>query len=186
MSQGRRERRGARPGQGARPGLSAEDLALWRHVTRGDARLPDRLDDDAYDALPPDEDAPAPKRSRPARTVSQPPPVQPGRPGGLDKRSAQRLRRGQTEIEARLDLHGLTQTEAHRALNAFVAGQQAAGRRCVLVITGKGERGEGILRQALPRWLAEAPNAGRILAIEQAQPRHGGDGAFYVLLRKGR
>jgi DNA-nicking Smr family endonuclease len=186
MSQGRRERRGAPPGQGARPGLTAEDLALWRHVTRGDARLPDRLDDDAYDALPPDDELPAPSKSRAPRPLTQPPPVQPGRTAGLDKRSAQRLRRGQTEIEARLDLHGHTQSEAHRALNAFIAGQQAAGRRCLLIITGKGERGEGVLRQALPRWLAEAPNAGRILAIEQAQPRHGGGGAIYVLLRKGR
>jgi DNA-nicking Smr family endonuclease len=56
----------------------------------------------------------------------------------------------------------------------------------VPIITGKGERGEGVLRQALPRWLAEAPNAGRILALEQAQARHGGAGAFYVLLRKAR
>jgi DNA-nicking Smr family endonuclease len=131
-----------------------------------------------------DEPAPAAKRGRPARPVSQLPPVQPGRTAGLDKRSAQRLRRGQTAIEARLDLHGHTQSEAHHALNTFIASQQAAGRRCLLIITGKGGHGEGVLRQALPRWLAEAPNAGRILAIEQAQPRDGGGGAFYVLLRK--
>ncbi|HJM60825.1 MAG TPA: Smr/MutS family protein [Alphaproteobacteria bacterium] len=171
MSQRRRERAGP-------PGLSPEDLALWRLVTRGDMRLPGR------DGNNEDEPAPAAKRGRPARPVSQLPPVQPGRTAGLDKRSAQRLRRGQTAIEARLDLHGHTQSEAHHALNTFIASQQAAGRRCLLIITGKGGHGEGVLRQALPRWLAEAPNAGRILAIEQAQPRDGGGGAFYVLLRK--
>ena len=171
MSQRRRERAGP-------PGLSPEDLALWRRVTRGDMRLPGR------DGNNEDEPAPAAKRGRPARPVSQLPPVQPGRTAGLDKRSAQRLRRGQTAIEARLDLHGHTQSEAHHALNTFIASQQAAGRRCLLIITGKGGHGEGVLRQALPRWLAEAPNAGRILAIEQAQPRDGGGGAFYVLLRK--
>ena len=171
MSQRRRERAGP-------PGLSPEDLALWRLVTRGDMRLPGR------DGNNEDEPAPAAKRGRPARPVSQLPPVQPGRTAGLDKRSAQRLRRGQTAIEARLDLHGHTQSEAHHALNTFIASQQAAGRRCLLIITGKGGHGDGVLRQALPRWLAEAPNAGRILAIEQAQPRDGGGGAFYVLLRK--
>lgn len=172
MGQKRRER------AGPPPGLSPEDLALWRRVTRGDMRLPGR------DGNNEDEPAPAAKGGCPARPVSQLPPVQPGRTAGLDKRSAQRLRRGQTAIEARLDLHGHTQSEAHHALNIFIASQQSAGRRCLLIITGKGGHGEGVLRQALPRWLAEAPNAGRILAIEQAQPRDGGGGAFYVLLRK--
>jgi DNA-nicking Smr family endonuclease len=99
-------------------------------------------------------------------------------------------------IEARIDLHGMTQTEAHRALDSFLARAHCDGRRCVLVITGKGLRkpaedegygGEtGILRSAVPRWLNEAPNRARILAFAWAQPNHGGGGALYVLLRRHR
>jgi DNA-nicking Smr family endonuclease len=102
----------------------------------------------------------------------------------LDRRSAQRLKRGQTAIEARLDLHGMTQAEAHRALLAFIARARGDGLRAVLVITGKG--GEGVLRASVPRWLAEPRVRAMILAIEEAQPRHGGAGAKYVLLRKKR
>lgn len=161
-------------------GLSAEDLALWRHVTRADTPLPGRAE--AVEA--PEVEARPPQRGPlPALVL---PPLEPGRPAGIDKRSAQRLRRGRTAIDACLDLHGHTQAEAHRMLNAFLGGQQAAGRRCVLVITGKGERGEGVLRRAVPHWLAESPNRDRVLALEPAQPRHGGAGALYVLLRKAR
>jgi DNA-nicking Smr family endonuclease len=87
-------------------------------------------------------------------------------------------------IDARIDLHGMTQEEAHRALLRFLARAYEDGRRAVLVITGKG--GEGLLRAGVPRWLAEASVRGMILAIEEAQPRHGGAGAKYVLLRKKR
>ncbi len=82
----------------------------------------------------------------------------------------------------------MTQAEAHRALTAFVVGQQAAGRRCVLVITGKGSaKGRaGILRAAVPRWLNEPPNRERVLAFDFARPRDGGEGALYVLLRRLR
>lgn len=161
-------------------GLSAEDLALWRHVTRADSPLPGRGEEAEAPERPAEPPRPGPTRA----TVL--PPLEPGRPAGIDKRSAQRLRRGQTAIDACLDLHGHTQAEAHQMLNAFLAGQQAAGRRCVLVITGKGERGEGVLRRAVPHWLDEPPNRDRVLALEAAQPRHGGAGALYVLLRKAR
>jgi DNA-nicking Smr family endonuclease len=112
---------------------------------------------------------------------------------GLDKASAERLKRGQYPIEARIDLHGMTQDDAHRMLGDFIARSARAGLRCVLVITGKGlrrlddERASGdigILRNAAPRWLNEAPNRARILAFAAAQPRHGGGGALYVLLRR--
>ena len=119
----------------------------------------------------------------------QDPPLEVGKAAGVDKRTAQRLRRGQIAIEGRLDLHGLTQAEAHRALNGFLADAQAAAKRCVIVITGKGrsDTGEGgVLRRAVPHWLDQPPNRGRIIAVRQAQPRHGGGGALYVLLRKAR
>jgi DNA-nicking Smr family endonuclease len=141
----------------------------------------------------------APAAARPAaKTNAKPGPLQPLtglRSPGLDKASAERLKRGQYPIEARIDLHGMTQDDAHRMLGDFIARSARAGLRCVLVITGKGlrrlddeqpgaGREIGILRNAAPRWLNEAPNRARILAFTAAQPRHGGSGALYVLLRR--
>ena len=108
---------------------------------------------------------------------------------GIDRASFDRLRRGQLPIEARLDLHGLTQAEAHRELTRFITTSDASGKRLVLVITGKGRPGSegmGVLRQAVPRWLNEPGLRGRILALTPAQPRDGGAGALYVLLRRKR
>ena len=86
--------------------------------------------------------------------------------------------------EATIDLHGLTRTEAHRALNAFLEGAQEAGRRSVLVITGKGSRGEGVLRDSVPHWLNAEPNRRMIRAFSHAAPKDGGQGALYVLLKR--
>lgn len=91
-------------------------------------------------------------------------------------------------IEARLDLHGMTQDEAHRALTRFILRMHEAGRRAVLIVTGKGTRedGGGVLRRAVPRWLAEPACRAVILAVSEAQPQHGGGGALYVLVRRKR
>jgi DNA-nicking Smr family endonuclease len=91
-------------------------------------------------------------------------------------------------IDGRIDLHGLHQAEAHRELAHFIADSFAAGRRLVLVITGKGagEGGRGVLRAAAPRWLNEAPLREKILAVREARPQHGGAGALYVLLKRRR
>jgi DNA-nicking Smr family endonuclease len=107
---------------------------------------------------------------------------------GIDRANAERLKRGLHKIEATLDLHSMTQAEAHRALAAFIAASHDAGRRCVLVITGRGlgSSGPGVLKRSVPRWLEESELRRRILAIAPAQPRHGGSGAAYVLLRRPR
>ncbi len=112
---------------------------------------------------------------------------------GVDKRSVDRLRRGKLPVEARLDLHGMTQTEAETALARFLAGAQAAGRRCVLVITGKGAAREremfespGVLKRMVPVWLNAPANRARVLAFAAARPQHGGAGALYVLLKRQR
>jgi DNA-nicking Smr family endonuclease len=89
-------------------------------------------------------------------------------------------------IEQTLDLHGRTQADAHGALGRFLAGTQAAGCRCLLVVTGKGVESGGTLRHMVPRWLNEGPNLERVVAFCPAQPRHGGTGALYVLLRRRR
>jgi DNA-nicking Smr family endonuclease len=107
---------------------------------------------------------------------------------GIDRANAERLKRGFHPIEARLDLHGHTQAEAYRELADFVETSHQAGRRCVLVITGRGlgPNGPGVIKSAVPRWLEEARLRQRILAIAAAQPRHGGAGALYLLLRRQR
>jgi DNA-nicking Smr family endonuclease len=110
-----------------------------------------------------------------------------GHTPGLDRRSPLRLKRGRMAIEARLDLHGLTQAEAYRELAVFVARASAAGRRAVLIVTGKGTReGGGVLRAAVPRWLNEPALRVHVLAMTPALPRDGGDGALYLLLRRAR
>ncbi len=121
----------------------------------------------------------------------------PGR--GIDKRTDERLRRGEMEIEARLDLHGLDQDRARDALEKFIMGAHAAGKRCVLVITGTGKRAgqddneedwfmpqKGILKQKVPEWLAGEKLRPLIVQTHPAQRKHGGEGAMYVLLRRQR
>lgn len=161
----------------ARRSLSAEERALWRAAMRDVARR----EEPAAAAAPAAPVPASPPLREPKRRVASPAPAP-----GIDRRSAQRLRRGERPIESRLDLHGLTQEEAHRALAGFIARAWAAERRSLLVITGKGGARGGVLRAAVPRWLGEAPNAGRVLAFAPAQPKDGGVGALYVLLRRRR
>jgi DNA-nicking Smr family endonuclease len=96
------------------------------------------------------------------------------------------VRRGQHEIDARLDLHGHTQDTAHRELVEFLLRQAGQGARCVLVITGKGRLGVGILRSRLFDWIADPELRPFIAGYAEAHPRHGGAGATYVFLRPGR
>ncbi len=180
------------------PGLKDEDLALWKHVTR-DARPlakrePPPARPAASEAPPAKAEPEAKKQTRPARPrarpVTPPPRAEPalehGRAAGVDRRRSERLRRGRLPVEARLDLHGDTQDQAHAALDRFLGESQARGLRCVLVITGKGTTTEagGVLRAQVPRWLNEPGNRARVLAFDYAQPKHGGLGALYVLLRR--
>jgi DNA-nicking Smr family endonuclease len=118
---------------------------------------------------------------------------------GLDGRTAERLRRGQLEPQSRLDLHGMTEAAAHRALASFLHMAQAHGARLVLVVTGKGlkapaeyepfdlelhGRSRGVLKMMVPRWLKEATLAPLVADVRAAHRRHGGAGALYVYLRK--
>jgi DNA-nicking Smr family endonuclease len=117
----------------------------------------------------------------------------------IERRTARRIARGHVEIDARLDLHGLTQANAERRLRAFLLRARGDGLRTVLVITGKGtERdtdgghiasgrsGRGVLRRSVPLWL-EAPELRDCVAgMAPAHIRHGGTGALYIHLRKVR
>jgi DNA-nicking Smr family endonuclease len=100
-----------------------------------------------------------------------------------------RLKRGGIAPEAEIDLHHMTQAEAHARLSRFLGSAQASGRRCVLVITGKGYGTGGtigVLKSAVPRWLNEPELRARVLAIAHAPPERGGDGALMVLLKRPR
>lgn len=176
--------------------LSAEEAELWA-ATMAEIEPFSKQDQDHnqhHDQDTPTADpgrvAPPPPGARTEGSRSPPlPDLTPGRTPGVDKRTAQRLRRGQLKVEAKLDLHGLTQDEAHGALVDFVVSAHGAGKRCVLVVTGKGltPRGEsGVLRAMLPRWLNTPALRERVLALHAAQPRDGGTGAFYVMLKRGR
>ena len=112
--------------------------------------------------------------------------LDPQRPVDLDRRTWLRLKRGQVSVELRLDLHGQTQAQAHQRLQTFVADAAARGCRSVLIVTGKGLETGGTLRHMVPRWLNEEPNRARVVAFTPAQPRDGGAGALYVLLRRRR
>lgn len=105
---------------------------------------------------------------------------------GIDNASARRLTKGAFEIDDTLDLHGKTEAAAHKVLLHFVQSASRRGLRTLLIITGKGARGEGILRKKVPEWLKDYPLKPHILAISQASPKDGGGGALYVRLRRNR
>src|SRR5215472_5732568 len=175
----------------ARP-PSREDRALWRRIMRDVTPLaPKRAVRAAADAELESESERAPRPrlvKAPVKRAPRLPPLAPGESPGVDRRTAEKFRRGQLAVEARLDLHGRTQEEAHRELVSFVQRAHATGLRTVLVITGKGGFGDarGVLRDAVPRWLNERDLRPCVLSCAWAQPKHGGGGALYVLLRRQR
>lgn len=174
-------------GDRKKPPLPEEDLALWRHVAGSAKPLPGRASKKKKPAEAAAATPPAKPRARPAEPVPARPELTPGAQADVDKRTADRLKRGKLPIEARLDLHGMTQEQAQDELTGFLARAQSSGKRCVLVITGKGPGREGgVLRRQLPQWLNLPANRARIVAFSSAQPRDGGHGAVYVLLKRLR
>jgi DNA-nicking Smr family endonuclease len=122
--------------------------------------------------------APTPRVAKPAM-----PPLAP-----LGKRERTKLSRGRSEIEARLDLHGMTQMRAHRALTGFLHRAHHDGMTFVLVITGKGRSGgeSGVLRRQVPEWLSLPEFRAFVVGFEEAAIGHGGEGALYVRIRRAR
>lgn len=116
-------------------------------------------------------------------------------PLSMDKKTFGKLKRGKMIPEAKLDLHGMTMEQAHPALIRFILAAQAGGKRLVLVVTGKGKDRDdggpiparlGVLRHNVPHWLSLPPLSQAVLQISEAHLRHGGGGAYYVYLRRGR
>lgn len=168
---------------------SPAERALWRRSMGGVTRLKSGRATSPAEETPrapvaTQGSAPRPKKSPPPAL----PPLTQGSTAGVDRRTAEKLRRGRLGIGARLDLHGLTQGEAHRALARFLGRAQEDGARTVLVITGKGAKsGEaGVLREAVPRWLNEPALRRLVLSFTHAQQRDGGTGALYILLKRLR
>ncbi|HEY4169279.1 MAG TPA: Smr/MutS family protein [Reyranella sp.] len=125
-----------------------------------------------------------PLAARPARTRA------PAPPQSFDREVDRALSKGKRRPEAKLDLHGMTLVAAERAVSAFIAESSAGNRRVVLIVTGKGTRLEsgrvfgGRIRAEFPGWLERTENRARVAGVRAAHPRHGGSGAFYVLLRR--
>lgn len=181
--------------------LTADEQRLWAQVVQDAAPLTRRArgEGDAGSGMP---DIAAEPLAPPAPPRRSPPPYTPPAPAagrravlpglehgaspGVDKRTAQRFKRGRMRIEGRIDLHGMTRESAHTALIRFLQRAAQAEKRCVLVITGKGTRGEGVLRRAVPHWLNEPTLRRIVLSFSYAQPSHGGDGALYILLKRSR
>lgn len=175
--------------------VSSDEKRLWRVAVSDAVPIPGRVPvPSSPPPLPgtaPVAEAAWPPGSQPTAKPAPPlPALYPSGSAGIDRRTGQRLRRGRFDIDARIDLHGMTQTEAHAALSSFIRVGWHEHRRAVLVITGKGSgaegRGAGVLRTAVPRWLNEPPLRQMVVAIRNAQPRHGGEGALYVLLKRRR
>ena len=183
--------------KGRPPGLSRADTELFRRAMKGVKPHHDRdvnVPQEEWSRPPPEpmpEPMPGSVPAKPRTGKAAPgklPELRPGVMAGVDRRTAERLRRGRLSVEATLDLHRHTQDEAHRALMGFITDAAAEGRRCVLVITGKGalSEGGGVLRRQVPHWLNQQPCRECVLAIAEARPEHGGAGALYVLLRRRR
>jgi len=158
------------------------DRDLWNYVTRGiKAYKPSRT---SSLAKKPVMRKPAPIRAAPKPVLPRNPPSQVPAPKGFDRSTETKLRRGQLPLEGWLDLHGMTQAEAFAALHRFIHAAVMQQKRTVLVITGKGQRFEGVLKRMVPQWLEEPELAQHIIAITPAQPKDGGSGAFYLRLKK--
>jgi DNA-nicking Smr family endonuclease len=171
--------------------LSSEERVLWTTVIKSIAPL--------RESTAPDEDEGArtassvrptahtakPSRNTPVLTEKKLPPLAP-----LGRRMKQRVARGKEKIDGRLDLHGLTQSEAHATLLRFLRTASSRGARLVLIITGKGARASegqrGVLKRQVPQWLGLPEFRALVIGFEDAHVTHGGEGALYVRIRRKR
>lgn len=194
--------------------LTEDEIDLWKKVASQTERL-----SPAAKSVPPYPPQPKPKAKQ-AREPQAPPPLErfeigsqarskpvkhdlkpslarslASEPVQMDEKAFRRMKRGKLRPEGRLDLHGMRIDAAHPALTRFILSAQGAGKRLVLVITGKGkDRDEpgpmpvprGVLRHKVPQWLSLPPLAQAVLQVTPAHASHGGSGAYYVYLRRSR
>lgn len=182
--------------------LTREELALWRHVTSDVERRKGRtapIMEDSPEPIAPKPETTAPNATPAGAFPDIPDRTKTSRPANLaplaplERRLKRRLSSGKSQVDDVIDLHGMTQAQAHRALNAFLWRSAEDGARLVLVITGKGaslsdggghpiER--GVLRRNAPHWLRAPELRAIVLSVEEATRPHGGAGALYVRLRR--
>ncbi len=165
-----------------------EELALWARVAETVKPLPGRKVARPKPAQAAEEpQAPPPRKATtpapaPAARIAKPkPPPEPFEPN-----RSRRVVKEREPITARVDLHGHTLERAREALERFIFGAVDRGDRLVLVITGKGDGGRETLRAMTPMWLSTPPLRALVAGVQSADKRHGGDGALYVALKRGR
>jgi DNA-nicking Smr family endonuclease len=172
-----------------RRGLSDDERAVWDIVTRKIKPLKRARNALKIEASEPVAE-PASRKRAPAKAAVVAPPAapkaapkpQPPALSPLTRREKQRVARGHDRIDARLDLHGHTQDEAHGALLRFLRAASAHEKKLVLVITGK----SGVLRRQVPLWLSTAELRPLVISTDIAAINHGGEGALYIRVRRGR
>jgi DNA-nicking Smr family endonuclease len=186
---------------GKRDGDIENDAALWARIAQ--TATPLKKKNRVTQVAVPPKPGPSPKAKAAAKAEAKSAPAsKPPRPShaphtGLDRQTARKLEKGALAVEARLDLHGMRQRDAHVALRKFLKWAQGKDYRHLLVITGKGslrdegqsfyvEEARGVLRQAVPHWLSHGDLAPLIVSFSAAPRRLGGEGALYVRLRKLR
>ena len=194
--------------------LRPEEVELWRKVADRTQRLDQGLKpidfDTAMKMEPQSISAPKQRKlietlikpkgksSKPTTRIQKLPSISDqvrAAPIQMDRKSFDQMKRGKLKPEGRIDLHGMTLDRAHPVLTRFILSSHSAGKRLVLVITGKGKSRDdggpipvrfGVLRHQVPLWLSMQPLSSAILQVTQAHDRHGGGGAYYVYLRKLR
>jgi len=182
-------------------GLSDEERALWESVAKQIKPLRKKPRTAKPPAASPDAETsaaakpaaslgPLPSAKIPRTPRPEGPPTAPPL-APLGRRERSQLSRGRKEIDARLDLHGMTQTRAHRALSGFLQRAHRDGLTFVLVITGKGraigaDSERGVLRRQVPQWLSLPEFRSLVVGFEEAHIGHGGEGALYVRIRRSR
>ena len=174
--------------------LSDEEIDLWIAVAksvaqRRGATLPSRAVRPAPPATAPAPIRPSAPAAKPKHAAPAPPPLQP-----FDPRLRRQVARGRGAIDSALDMHGMNQAEAHRALRNYLSHAQSQGQKLVIVVTGKGGpksraaealfEEPGVLRRLAPHWLRAPELRSIVLGFEEAAQAHGGAGALYVRLRK--
>lgn len=182
----------------SRKSLSHDDIDLWREMTRDVERFEGREYAEAEDVeIKPKKLGDSYIQDAPVTSVSAPQSRSPQQQDkNIDRNTLKRLQRGEISIEGKLDLHGMNQGQARQALINFIVTARSSGKRCVLVVTGKGNTGRtsdnwldskpGVLKQKVPQWLCEAELNNLVLHAVPARQRHGGEGALYVYLRRVR
>jgi DNA-nicking Smr family endonuclease len=176
--------------------LTEEERALWESVARQTKPLRKKRIATTPETVSRESEAGAAVKSPALKkahspdatarvTKPAPPPLAP-----LGRRERSQLSRGRKDIEARLDLHGMTQARAHRALAGFLKRAYLDGLTFVLVITGKGKIGaeaeRGVLRRQVPQWLSHPEFRALVVGFEEAHIGHGGEGALYVRIRRAK